>query len=74
MIYLSYNKQSNNQIKMDYVGYYLMVGLLYSFINGAIRKLDTDGDWFLPLVWIIAWPFGLLALITKGIIKLFKKK
>ena len=54
--------------------YYFIIGIIYAFINGAVRKIDTHGDMLLPLVWIILWPVGLLALITEKVVKLFKKQ
>lgn len=53
--------------------YYFIIGIIYAIINGAIRKIDTDGDWLLPLAWIIAWPIGIASLLTEQIIKLIKK-
>lgn len=40
---------------------YLIIGLLYWSLNSFVRKLETDGDYLLPLVWFLAWP---LAFIT----------
>lgn len=37
---------------------YLIVGLLYWGLNSFVRKLDTDGDWLLPIVWFFAWPLA----------------
>lgn len=53
--------------------YYFIIGIIYAIINGAIRKIDTDGDWLLSLAWIIAWPIGIASLLTEQIIKLIKK-
>lgn len=52
--------------------YYFIIGIIYAIINGAIRKIDTDGDWLLPLTWIIAWPIGFASLLVIGVIKLIK--
>lgn len=40
---------------------YLTIGLIYWLVNAFIRKLETDGDYLLPLVWFLAWP---LAFVT----------
>ena len=53
--------------------YYFIIGIIYAVINGAIRKVDTDGDWFLPLAWIIVWPIGIASLLVGWVIKLIKK-
>lgn len=37
---------------------YLLIGLIYWAINSFVRKLDTEGDWLLPIVWFIAWPLA----------------
>jgi hypothetical protein len=52
---------------------YFIIGITYTIINGAFRKLDTDGDYLLPLSWILIWPLFILALIIDRTIKLFKK-
>jgi hypothetical protein len=36
---------------------------LYAFVNGAIRKIDTDGDWLLPIAWITLWPMMIPSII-----------
>lgn len=40
---------------------YFTIGFLYWALNSFVRKLDTDGDWLLPIVWFFAWPLPLLA-------------
>lgn len=40
------------------IAVYLIIGLLYWSLNSFVRKLDTDGDWLLPLVWFLAWPLA----------------
>ncbi len=40
--------------------YYLIIGFLYWAINSFVRKLETNGDWMLPLVWLFAWPLAFL--------------
>lgn len=44
---------------------YLIIGLIYWAINSFVRKLETDDDYLLPLVWFLFWP---LAAITWSII------
>lgn len=51
------------------MGFYFLIGLIYAIINGAVRQIDTDGDWFLAVVWIILWPIGILSLIAAFIQK-----
>jgi hypothetical protein len=48
---------------------YVLIGILYAFYNGAIKKLDTDGDWDVGLLWMFLWPLCIIALI----ISKFKK-
>lgn len=43
---------------------YFIIGLMYWALNSFVRKLETAGDWLLPLVWFIAWP---IAFITWGV-------
>jgi len=45
-------------------------GILYAFVNGAVRKIDTDGDWLLPLGWMMLWPIMMPAAIGH---KLYEK-
>ena len=28
------------------MGYYFLIGLIYTFINGFVRKIDTEGDFY----------------------------
>lgn len=37
---------------------YFLIGLSYWALNSFVRKLDTEGDWLLPIVWFIAWPLA----------------
>jgi len=39
------------------VGYFI-IGLMYWALNSFVRKLETAGDWLLPLVWFLAWPIA----------------
>lgn len=43
---------------------YVITGLCYALLNGIIRKIDTDGDPMLPLVWFLLWPICMLAVIV----------
>jgi hypothetical protein len=45
-------------------------GIVYAFVNGAIRKIDTDGDWLLPLGWVLLWPMMLPTVLIQ---KLYQK-
>ena len=38
------------------MGYYFLIGLIYTFINGFVRKIDTEGEPLLPTVWLCLWP------------------
>lgn len=46
------------------MGWYFLIGLIYVLVNALIRKIDTDGDWLIALVWLLLWPFCFIALIT----------
>lgn len=46
---------------------WLIVGIIYTLINGFVRKLDTGGDWLLPLAWITMWPIFIPVLIFSKI-------
>lgn len=37
---------------------YLTIGLLYWALNSFVRKLETGGDWLLPLIWLLVWPIA----------------
>ena len=56
------------------IGYYILIGLIYTLINTFIRKLDTDGDWTLPFVWIFIWPVCFIGLILEQLDKKYGKK
>lgn len=56
------------------MGIYFIVGILYALINGVFRKINTDGDWLLSIVWIIAWPLCFIGLIAVFIQDKFKFK
>lgn len=53
-------------------GIYMLVGIFYCLVNGAVRKLDND-DYLLSFIWITLWPLCIIALIIDNISKLFKK-
>jgi hypothetical protein len=53
---------------------YVVIGCLYWALNSFVRKLDTDGDWLLPLIWFVAWPIGFVSWIVVFIDYLLKKK
>jgi hypothetical protein len=47
---------------------YLLIGLIYWLINSFVRKLETDGDYLLPIVWFLAWPLAAITwLIILGV-------
>lgn len=50
---------------------YLLIGLSYWALNSFVRKLETGGDWLLPLVWFLAWPLAFISwaviFMTRGI-------
>jgi hypothetical protein len=51
---------------------YFIIGIAYTFINGAIRKLDND-DWILTYVWVFGWPVCFICLIIEKTNKFFKR-
>lgn len=51
---------------------YFIIGLLYWTLNAFVRKLETDGDWLLPLVWFLAWPLAAVSWLLIGINKVFE--
>lgn len=53
--------------------WYFIIGLTYCAINGFIRKIDTQGDFLLPLVWFLIWPIGILSLTVMASINGYKK-
>jgi len=53
---------------------YVVIGCLYWALNSFVRKLDTDGDWLLPLVWFLGWPIGLISWTVVFMGYLAKKK
>lgn len=55
---------------MGLLEWYFLVGIIYTVINGYVRKLDTDGDWGLVFVWMFLWP---LAFIALGIMYISKR-
>lgn len=55
---------------MGLLEWYFLIGIVYTVINGYVRKLDTDGDWGLVFVWMFLWP---LAFIALGIMYISKR-
>lgn len=53
---------------------WFIVGIIYAIINGAVRKIDTDGDWLLPFAWVTMWPFMLPAVIVSGVYRKLKNR
>lgn len=54
---------------------WFIVGIAYVLVNGLIRKIDTDGDWLLPIGWFALWPIMIPSVIIAGIYdKLFNKE
>jgi hypothetical protein len=50
---------------------YFAIGVAYCLVNGGIRKIDTEGDMFLPLMWVLLWPLFFVALSISLIVSLF---
>lgn len=50
---------------------YLLIGLIYLLINTLVRKLNTEDDWMLPMVWLFFW---WLCFIVLFILWIQKKK
>lgn len=46
---------------------WMLVGIVYALINGFVRKIDTGGDWLLPLAWITLWPMLLSILLISRV-------
>lgn len=56
---------------------YLTIGMLYWALNSFVRKLDTNEDWLLPVVWFLGWPFALITwtiILTQYLIEYYKNK
>jgi hypothetical protein len=53
--------------------WYFLIGLIYTIINGMVRKLDTDDDFLLPMVWFLLWPIAFISLFFVGMKKLISK-
>ena len=56
----------------EYIPYHIVAGLMYVLIN-ALRNLDTEGNYFLVLVWIFGWPIFAGIHLVRGIKKLFNR-
>ncbi len=44
---------------------YFMIGLVYSLVNIFVRKLETNGDYLLPFVWMFFWPITIPVLVAQ---------
>lgn len=53
---------------------WFIVGVLYAFVNGAIRKIDTDGDWLLPIAWVTLWPMMIPSAIGYNLYKKYMNR
>ena len=54
------------------IGYFL-VGTIYWFINGAIRKLSAREDVFITTLWLLGWPLCFLTLAINKLQELKEK-
>lgn len=52
--------------------FYFLIGIIYTVINGAFRKLDND-DWDLVWAWILFWPVFFVAIFIHLLNKLIKR-
>ncbi len=43
---------------------YFIIGIIYVLYNALVKKINSDGDWMLPLVWLFAWPLCFVALFV----------
>lgn len=53
---------------------YFLIGMIYTLINGFVRKLDTDGDWLLPIFWLLLWPIAFIGLVIINVNKYFESR
>lgn len=53
---------------------YFLIGMIYTLINGFVRKLDTDGDWLLPIFWLLLWPIAFIGLAIITVNKYFERR
>lgn len=53
--------------------WYFIIGILSGVINGAIRKIETHGDMFLPWAWVLFWFMTPIGFIAKGIEFIYNK-
>ncbi|MDI9337803.1 MAG: hypothetical protein QM539_05170 [Alphaproteobacteria bacterium] len=42
---------------------YFIIGLIYALINVFVRKLETNGDYLLPFIWMFFWPITIPVLL-----------
>ena len=59
--------------QQELLAWYFIIGLIYSLYNGFIRKIDTHGDYMLPVVWFMLWPIAFVSLGVLGITKIVKR-
>lgn len=52
---------------------YLVVGIIYWFINGAIRKLSAREDVFITTLWLLGWPLCFITLVISKLQELKEK-
>ena len=52
---------------------YFIIGILYVLLNGYVRKLNTEGDYLLPLVWFGLWPICWFALLVGWLVNVKNK-
>lgn len=57
-----------------FIQLYLLVGLVYLLVNVLIRKIQTEDDWMLPMVWLFFWWLCFIALFIAWIQNKLTKK
>lgn len=57
-----------------FIQLYLLVGLVYLLVNVLIRKIQTEDDWMLPMVWLFFWWLCFIALFIIWIQNKLTKK
>lgn len=56
---------------MGLLEWYFLIGIVYTVINGYVRKLDAD--WDLTFAWLFLWPVCFIALFVIYISKRVNK-
>lgn len=56
---------------MGLLEWYFLIGIVYTVINGYVRRLQAD--WDLTFVWLFLWPLAFIALIIMYISKRVNK-